>query len=354
MTVTTASGKGKGPASGAHASGAGPRSGSPVKKRVRSDKARKWGEIALFVGPALALFLTFVVYPVASAARYSFYKWNGVKPFSEAEFIGFDNYRRALFGPGVFKTAYSEPFWNSLGHSFAILALSMCIQLPLALFIALILNRKFPGRTGVRLVIFAPYVLSEVITGVMWFIIFDPNGIATRWVEKIGLHMPSDGWLEDRSWGFWTVFFIVTWKYLGLAIILFLAGLSGVPKDLQEAASIDGASWWMIQRRINIPLIGPTIRVWVFLSIIGSIQLFDMVWVMNRGGTTGQYATIATFMMDKGYFRHDMGFGSAIAVIMFLISLTIALLYMLVILRRDNADNADNGTTGMKKRRVAP
>ncbi len=87
-----------------------------------------------------------------------------------------------------------------------------------------------------------------------------------------------------------------------------------------------------------MPLIGPTIRIWAFLSIIGSIQLFDMVWVLNRGGTTGQYATIATFMMQIGYFRHDVGFGSAVAVIMFLISLVVATAYMLTVLRRDNAD----------------
>lgn len=340
MVNTAASGKGKGPAAGAKASAAGPSPERPMtRKTPRSGEARKWGEITLFVGPALVMFLVFVVYPVASALRYSFYKWNGVKAFSEAEFIGLENYRRALFGPGVFKTAYSEPFWTAIGHNFAIIALSMSIQLPLALIIALILNRRFPGRTAVRLIIFAPYVLSEVIAGVMWLIIFDPNGIATKLFTDLGLTPPAGGWFEDQKWGFWTVFFVVTWKYLGLAIILFLAGLSGVPQELQEAASIDGASWWQIQRRINIPLIGPTIRIWAFLSIIGSIQLFDMVWVLNKGGTVGQYSTIASFMMDKGFFRKDMGFGSAIAVIMFLISLIVALLYMFFILRRDNSDS---------------
>lgn len=349
MTTMETSGKKGGPVGG-DTSSAGPRLSGPEQiQHHKSDTVRKWGEVGLFVGPALVLFLTFVVFPVASAARYSLYKWNGIKQFSEAEFIGFENYARALWGGNdpatkdAFLTAYTEPFWQALSHNFAIIALSMAIQLPLALIVALTLNRQFPGRSLVRVIIFAPYVLSEVIAGVMWLIIFDPNGFATAVVQKIGLSMPSGGWFEDQTWGFWTVFFIVTWKYLGLAIILFLAGLAGVPQELQEAASIDGASWWQVQWRINVPLIGPTIRVWAFLSIIGSIQLFDMVWVLNRGGTTGQYATIASFMMQVGYFRKDVGFGSAVAVIMFLISLGIALAYMAFVLRRDNAAAGEKG-----------
>ena len=345
MTTMETSGKGRGPVD--DASSAGPRPASPdLMAMRRQDQRRKWREITLFTSPALLLFALFVVFPVISAARYSLYKWNGIKAFSEAEFIGFENYARALWGgndpatQAAFKSAYTEPFWQAVGHNLLIIVASMAIQLPLALMIALILNRKFPGRSIVRVIIFAPYVISEVIAGVMWFIIFDPNGIATQFVNAIGLHPPEGGWFESQQWGIWTVFFIVTWKYLGLAIILFLAGLSGVSQELQEAAAIDGASWWQIQRRINIPLIGPTIRIWVFLSLIGSIQLFDMVWVLNRGGTQGQYATIATFMMQYGFFRKDVGFGSAVAVIMFIFSLLIAVGYMLTVLRRDN-DNSE-------------
>lgn len=346
MTTMHASGLKGGPAVGTTPA-AGPRPASPEQlTQHKRDTARKWGEIALFVGPALILFLTFVVYPVLSAARYSMYKWNGISQFSDATFIGFENYARALFGgtdpatQEAFRVAYTEPFWTALGHNGAIIVLSMAIQLPLALLVALTLNRAFKGRAITRTIIFAPYVLSEVIAGTMWLIILDPNGIATSLARSVGLDLPAGGWLEDQRWGFWVVFFVITWKYLGLAIILFLAGLSGVSQELQEAAAIDGATWWQVQWRINVPLIGPTIRIWAFLSIIGSIQLFDMVWVLNKGGTTGQYSTIATFMMQVGYFRNDVGFGSAIAVIMFVISLVIALAYMYFLLRRDNSPAA--------------
>ncbi|WP_084102543.1 carbohydrate ABC transporter permease [Demequina sp. NBRC 110051] len=344
MTTLETSGKGTVPAAGATAPAAGDALGQPVSKHPRRARLRLIGELALFLGPALALFLTFVVYPVISAARYSLYQWNGVEQFSDATFIGFENYARALFGgtdpatKDAFTTAYTEPFQAAFTHTIAILVLSILIQLPLGLLIALVLNRRFPGRASVRVIMFAPYVLSEVIAGTMWLIIFDPNGVATELMHAIGLNPPAGGWLEDQTWGFWTVFFIITWKYIGLAVILFLAGLSGVPQELQDAAAIDGASWWQTQWRVNIPLIGPTIRIWVFLSLIGSIQLFDMVWVLNQGGTTGQYSTIATYMMQIGFFRSDWGFGSAIAVIMFMLSFAVALFYMLVVLRRDNTD----------------
>ncbi|WP_084038137.1 carbohydrate ABC transporter permease [Demequina sp. NBRC 110053] len=349
MTALEASGTGKGPVADAKASAAGSTPVTPAQHNARKDNRRKWIEIAIFVGPALLMFLAFVVFPMVMAARYSLYKWDSRQPFELAEFIGLDNYTRALFGgtdpetQEIFWKAYAEPFWNAVGNNAQIIALSMLVQLPIAMLIALVLNRKFPGRSSVRLIIFAPYVLAEVTAGLMWLMLLDPRGPVTQMVQGLGLPTPPQGWLEDPTWGFWTFFFIVSWKYIGLAIILFLAGLAGVPEELQEAASIDGASWWQVQWRINIPLIGPTVRVWAFLSIIGSIQLFDMAWVLNKGGSTNQYATIATLMVDTGTQRNDGGYASALAIIMFIFSMAAALLYLTLVMRRDNAARARKG-----------
>ncbi|MBN2176047.1 MAG: sugar ABC transporter permease [Demequinaceae bacterium] len=293
----------------------------------RRGTARKWGEISLFTGPALLVFLIFVVLPVGLAAYYSFYNWNGIEDLDN--FIGLDNYRRA-FGDSAFV--------HALRNNLFVIVMSLLVQLPVALAVALVLNRKFRGRSFMRMVIFAPYILSEVITAVLWLLILQPHGPLDAWMENLGLGGLRELWLADLNLVMWTVFFVVSWKYIGLAIILFLAGLSGVPKDLQEAAAIDGASWWQIQRRINIPLIAPTIRVWMFLSIIGSIQLFDMVWVLTRGGPAGASNTIATYMFQYGFMRSQYGYGSAVAVILFFLSLIAALLYMVFVLRRDNID----------------
>lgn len=348
VTALEASGTGKGLVVDTKPSATGPAPVTPATNNARKDGRRKWLEIAIFVGPALVIFLTFVVFPMVMAARYSLYKWDSRQPFELAEFIGLDNYTRALFGgtdpetQEIFWKAYAEPFWNAVGNNLQIIALSMLIQLPVAMLIALVLNRKFPGRSAVRLIIFAPYVLAEVTAGLMWMMLLDPRGPVTVMVQSLGLPTPAQGWLEDPTWGFWTFFFVVTWKYIGLAIILFLAGLAGVPQELQEAASIDGASWWQVQWRINIPLIGPTVRVWAFLSIIGSIQLFDMAWVLNKGGSTGQYSTIATLMVDIGTQRNDGGYASALAIIMFIFSMTAALIYLTLVMRRDSG-NARKG-----------
>src|SRR5690606_4775442 len=127
----------------------------------------------------------------------------------------------------------------------------------------------------------------------------------------------------------------------GFAILLMLAGLQGVPEDLSEAAAIDGASWWQIQWHITMPLLGPTIRIWIFLSMIGSLQLFDMVWVTTKGGPVGATNTMAVYMIQYGQTQY--GYGSAIAVILFVISLAVALVYQRFALKRDLAGSLTSG-----------
>ena len=258
-----ASGKGKGPAGDAQASPAGPRPADPgVRVKKSRDRLRKWGEISFFTGPALLLFVFFVILPVALAAYYSFFKWNGIEELDT--FVGLDNYRRAFADPD---------FIGAIRNNLFVVAMSLLIQLPIALVVALVLNRRFRGRSAMRMIIFAPYIFSEVIAAVLWLMILQPRGPLDAVMENLGLEHLRQLWLADLDVVMWTVFFVISWKYIGLAIILFLAGLSGVPKELQEAAAIDGASWWRTQWQINVPLIAPTIRIWMFLSIIGSIHI---------------------------------------------------------------------------------
>lgn len=308
------------------------------RPRSRSSSVRKRVEITLLVAPALVLFLGFVILPVLLAAVYSFYnlpqafQWDDLA--DPERFVGFENYARALNDP---------TFIKSIGNNFFILALSLLIQGPLAIAIALLLNRKLRGRGALRLLIFVPYVLAEVIAGLSWKLLLQPQGGVNAMLEAVGLGALQQNWLADPSIALWTMFAILTWKYVGFAILLMLAGLQGVPEELAEAAAIDGASWWQIQRHITIPLLGPTIRIWAFLSIIGALQLFDMVWVTTRGGPLGATSTMATYMVEKGQFGGQPGYGSAIAVILFLISLTVALIYQRFALRRDLAGAVTTG-----------
>jgi raffinose/stachyose/melibiose transport system permease protein len=306
----------------------------PAPARPRKSKAatRKRLEIALFVAPATIVYVAFVLVPVGLAAVYSFFKWNGYGPLTDFNFP--DNYTRALGDP---------VFIDAIGHNLFIVVLSLLVQGPVAIGLALLLNRRMRGRTALRIVIFIPYVLSEVVAGLSWKLLLQPDGAFDAFLNTIGLGGLSQLWLADRDVVMWTMFWILTWKYIGFAILLMLAGLQGIPEELTEAAQIDGASWWQIQRNITIPLLGPTIRIWAFLSIIGSLQLFDMIWVTTGGGPANATATMATYMVQYGFQRNQLGFGSAVAVILFIISLVFALLYQRYVLRRDLAGSLTQG-----------
>ena len=143
------------------------------------------------------------------------------------------------------------------------------------------------------------------------------------------------GWLADTGLVFYTLFVVITWKYIGFGVILLLAGLQAVPAELREAAAIDGASPWQVTRAIVLPLLGPTIRIWIFLSVIGSLQLFDLVWIMTLGGPANASTTMVTYMIDHGYRANEYGYGSAVSVIVFVICFVFALVYQRYVLRRD-------------------
>jgi raffinose/stachyose/melibiose transport system permease protein len=305
----------------------GTTAGRAERPAVRRRRRRQALEIALFVGPALALYLTFVLFPVVQAARFSFYNWDGLADLTD--FVGLDNYRTAFA---------DDEFRQAITHNGILIALSLVVQLPLALGVALLLNRPLHGRTLLRTIFFAPYVLSEAITAVIWLLILQPDGLMDHTLRAAGLGGLVELWLADLSLVFYTLFVVITWKYLGFAIILFLAGLQGVPEELHEAAAIDGASSWKTLRHVTLPLLGPTIRIWAFLSIIGSLQLFDLVWIMTGGGPAGASGTMATYMIDHGFQRYEIGYGTAVAMILFVISFVFALAYQRFVLRRDTQD----------------
>jgi raffinose/stachyose/melibiose transport system permease protein len=293
----------------------------------RARRRRGWRrrvELGAFLGPALLVYATFVIVPVGMALYYSFFNWNGLGAIDR--FIGLDNYKRA-FEDSVFRGA--------IEHNLTIAALSVVLQLPIGLALALLLNRRMPGRSVLRLILFAPYVLSEVITAVAWSLLLQPGGGVDHIMKTLGLGRFVQLWLGDPHIVLYTIFAVVTWKYVGFGIILFLAGLQGVPQELTEAAAIDGANNWQIVRHITFPLLGPTIRIWIFLSIIGSLQLFDIVWIMTLGGPAGASETMAVYIIDNGFKSSEFGYGSAVAVILFLMCFTFALIYQRLVLRRD-------------------
>lgn len=309
---------------------------SSSRRHSRRMNLRKTGEIAVLAGPALIVFLAFVIFPVAMAAYYGFFSWNGFGPATN--FVGLRNYVQILTD-----SAFQAAVW----HNAEIVVLSLVMQGPIALGLALLLNRKMRFQSALRIMIFIPYVISEVVVGTGWRLMLSTNGAANDLLTKLGLENLTQDWLSDPSIAIWSLMLIITWKYIGFAVILFLAGLQGIPEELVEAAQIDGASYWQVQRRIVLPLLGPTIRIWAFLSIIGSLQLFDLVYII-----WGQYvasvagtSTMATYMVTTGRGAGQYGYGSAVAVLMFLISLAVALLYQRYVLKRDTEGAITGGAS---------
>ncbi|KQP56157.1 sugar ABC transporter permease [Agreia sp. Leaf283] len=311
---------------------------SALPPAVPSPRARshwpKRAELLLLIGPALLVFLAFVILPVVLAAYYGFFSWSGYG--AATDFVGLRNYITILTDPA---------FLEALGHNGFIVVMSLVLQGPLALGIALLLNRKLRFQSLIRVLIFVPYVISEVVVGLGWSLMLQSNGALNGLLEKVGLGGLATDWLSDPSVAIWTLLVIITWKYVGFAVILFLAGLQGIPDEITEAARIDGASYWQVQRYIVLPLMGPTVRIWAFLSIIGSLQLFDLVWIVwgqYVAGTAGT-STMATYMVANGRNSGSYGYGNAVAVVIFLISLVVALLYQRFILRRDSAVTTTGG-----------
>jgi len=302
--------------------------GTTPVRRPRPGRRATWRErleILVFVTPALALMGLFLGWPVISAVRMSFYSWRGFGPMDE--FVGWRNYERVL---------NDEVFHQAVTHNAVIVVLSIIVQLPLGLGIALLLNRRMRGRGLVRTLIFVPWVVAEVIAAVVWFQLLLPDsGVVDGLISGAGGSPPDQGFLGTPDLALGTLFVILTWKYLGLAILLFMAGLQAVPQDIYEAAQLDGASWWQTQWRVVIPLIGPSIRTWCFLSMIGSLQQFDMVWVLTGGGPANATSTMATYLVNQGTQRGNFGIAGAASVILFVIGVVLAALYQLLILRRD-------------------
>jgi raffinose/stachyose/melibiose transport system permease protein len=291
-------------------------------------------EITMLSGPAVVVFVAFVILPVLAAVYYGFYRWKGYGP--PTDFIGLHNYKVILTDP---------EFHRAVLHNFEIAALSLLIQGPIAILLALLLNREMRGRSIIRVLVFVPWVVSEVIAGTGMSLMLPVNGAINALLTKMHIfgHVEVQ-WLGSHL-GLWTLMAILTWKYLGFAVILLMAGLQNIPEELYEAASIDGASYWQMQRSITLPLLGPTIRIWAFLSIIGALQLFDLPWIvwgefnLDRDGVS----TMATYMAHYGPRTGLYGYGNAVAVVLFVISLIVALFYQRLVLRRDFSGPVTDG-----------
>ena len=310
--------------------------GTQPRNRGRGGKSRLNQPlvIILFLLPAAVLFFTFVLFPIAQAAYISLFKWNGLGPLED--FVGVKNFVRMF---------EHEPFRQALAHNLVIIVLSIGLQLPVALGLAILVGRKLPGRTFFRAVFFLPYIISEAITAVLWSFIFNPRFAASDVINSlldtlIPVFKPGP-WLGDPGKVLSAIFVVLTWKYFGLHMILYVAGLQEIPTEIEEAASIDGANTRQTLRFIILPMLSRTIFLSIYMSVLGSIQQFDLVWLMTEGGPVNASEVLTTYMYRHGFVSFRLGYGSSVAVILFLICLVFSLIYQRVFMRQQYAGRAD-------------
>ncbi len=274
--------------------------------------------IFLFLLPSISIFLIFVIYPIIQSIYYSLFNWKGFGP--AVDFVALDNYKRILT---------DRVFLIAVKNNLLIVILSLVIQLPLSLALAIMVGRDLPGRIFFRTIFFMPYVFSEVIVAIMWLGLFnaDPERGLINALLILIPGMKAQPWLGNTDTVLMCIFIVLTCKYFGFHMLLYLTGLQNIPTEVEEAARIDGANRSQLLTRITIPLLGSTIRTSVYMSVLGSLQQFILVWIMTKGGPVNASEVMSTYMYRFGFVRFYLGYGSAVAIVMFVICLVFSLVY---------------------------
>ena len=268
----------------------------------------------ILLTPALGLCAVFIFIPAILAITGSFYAF-GITSRSW-DWVGIDNYTRAMTDP---------IFWLALRNNLIIVLGSIVLQVGFGTIIAAILDRGLPRASTIfRTIIFAPMVVSAVAVAVIWQVLLDPNvGGINAIIKAVGLTPPQLGWLGDPDISIWVVLMIACWQYTGFMMVLILAGLQGIPRDLYEAAALDGAKGLKAFRHITLPSIRNVLIVAVLITTIGGFKVFDLIFATTGGGPANATQVLGTYIYLQAFNLGNMGYADAISVILLLIALAL-------------------------------
>jgi raffinose/stachyose/melibiose transport system permease protein len=282
-------------------------------------------KLAILIGlvPALLIYLIFSIIPILISIYYSFMDWNGFGPM---EFVGFQNF---------IDIAKDPIFWKSVKNNIFVVVASVFGQIPIALGLALLLNRKLKGAKIFRTIGFMPVVISTVVISLTWNMLLNSEfGFVNQLLKVIGLESWAQNWLGDPKLAMISVCVTIIWQFVGLYFIIFLAALQNVPGEVLEAAEIDGASGWKRTLFITIPMIWDTIILSVILCISGSLKTFDLIYVMTNGGPAHSTEVMAIYMYEKTFSSMKYGYGSAVSLYIFAFSLLLIWITKMVLQRK--------------------
>lgn len=261
--------------------------------------------IFIFVFPAFLIFFAIVLLPIFFSFQYSLLKWDGI---SKGVYIGLKNYKNLFINN-------NDGFLKSVENSLLLAVLSVCIQLPISLFFALVLARGIRGEKFFRTVYFIPVILATVIVGQLWMKIYNSDyGLLNFVLSKIGLKALQNQWLANPKTVLGAAFVPILWQYIGYHMLLMYASAKSISPDIYEAARIDGASETTIAFRITIPLIKPILKVCVVFAAIGSFKAFDLIYVLTNGGPMHASEVPTTLMYTDIFSKYQYGYGSAMAI----------------------------------------
>lgn len=294
---------------------------SATVRRRRYFERKSLVPLLLFLVPSLVLFSIFVVLPMVDAAIFSFFDWNGYGPITD--FVGLENYADVLS---------HRNFGTAVRNSLIVVAVSLLIQLPLAMWCAIALSERSIPINLLRTLFFLPFMLAEVAAGLIWKFVYDGNyGLLPAIGSATGIEMPFV--LGDKFWVIPAIMLVITWKYFGFHMMIFIAGLQAIPSEVIEAARLDGVKRWQIVRHIKLPMIRSAIVISVFFAITGALQLFDLIIPLSNGGPSHSSHTIVTFLYQFGILRMKLGFGGAVSVLLFIACVVVALAYRRILFK---------------------
>lgn len=267
-----------------------------------------------------------MLYPTISGAVYAFTDWRGQA--TGTTFIGWDNFTR-MFSDVAARAA--------LGNTVLIAVVVTAVQTVLGLALAIALNSALISRNVLRTLFFAPALLPPVVIAFLWQFILTPSGPLNTVLRGIGLDALAQNWLGDSAIALWTVMGVMIWQNVGMSMVIYLAGLQGIPGELIESASLDGATWWQRLRMITVPLLIPATTVVMSLILISSLKVFDQVFAMTGGGPGYSTETLSVIMYKEAFVSGRFGYAAAIALVLTMIVFAFAMV-QLAALRRFEVD----------------
>ncbi|SFF25990.1 raffinose/stachyose/melibiose transport system permease protein [Paenibacillus algorifonticola] len=260
--------------------------------------------LALFLLPGLTLFSVFFLYPVCRTVFFSLHEWDGIQPM---KFIGLSNY---------VKMFTDDPnFYPAVQNGFVFVLFSLIFQLPAAFILAMLVSRKIKGSKWFRNVYFFPVIMSTTMVSLLWSKIYDPAiGLLNAFLRSIGLESMTQLWLGDTKTSLLSVVFVLVWQFVGYHMLIMFAGIQSIPDHIYEAARLDGATGWKSVRHITLPLLSDVLKVDVVLAVVGSLKVFEQVYVMTGGGPDNSSTVIAVRMFQEAFLKMNFGYGSTLAV----------------------------------------